>query len=111
MATDPVCGMNVPPGGEKATRDYEGQRYYFCSTGCAEKFSRDPARYAAKGAGAAAVKDDHEHTPADTRTYTCPMHPEVRQIGPEPHEHLRQLANTRRKIGRRDAQPYLSLCV
>ncbi len=82
MATDPVCGMNVTPGREKAIRDYDGQRYYFCSTGCAEKFSRDPARYAAKGAGAAAAKEVHKDTSADNRTYTCPMHPEVRQIGP-----------------------------
>jgi YHS domain-containing protein/uncharacterized membrane protein YraQ (UPF0718 family) len=44
---DPVCGMSVDPETATACRDHEGQRYYFCGTGCAEAFERDPAAYLA----------------------------------------------------------------
>ena len=27
-------------------REYEGKKYYFCCTGCPEKFDKDPKRYA-----------------------------------------------------------------
>jgi Cu+-exporting ATPase len=91
---DPVCGMAVVPGDEAERLEHEGVEYLFCSTGCAEKFRADPAHYA----------DDHERSadradhsccghhvkkqedaarsgPKDA-IYTCPMHPEVRQVGP-----------------------------
>lgn len=76
-ATDPVCGMQVDIATAKHVRDHEGRRVYFCCAGCATKFEADPARYAgAKPAPAAAPP-----MPAGT-IYTCPMDPEVRQIGP-----------------------------
>jgi Cu+-exporting ATPase len=43
--TDPVCGMSIDPSTAAATRDYNGQTYYFCSNGCAESFEKDPASY------------------------------------------------------------------
>jgi len=43
--TDPVCGMPVDPGAAAATRDVDGQTYYFCSEGCAKRFDADPAAY------------------------------------------------------------------
>src|SRR6266566_2466504 len=71
---DPVCGMKVTADPAKSV-SHEGTTYYFCSTRCMEKFSADPLRYAEKkkrpGAGA-----------APGAIYTCPMHPEIRQVGP-----------------------------
>ncbi len=43
--TDPVCGMTVNPETAAAYRDADGQRYYFCSPGCAAAFDADPDRY------------------------------------------------------------------
>jgi len=43
--TDPVCGMAITPDSAAATRDHDGQTYYFCSTGCAASFDKDPATY------------------------------------------------------------------
>ena len=75
QVTDPVCGMTVDPDTTPHKAQHEGQDYFFCSAGCATKFTQDPARYTA---GAAAP-----HAPAPAGTiYTCPMHPEVRQVGP-----------------------------
>ena len=74
-ARDPVCGMRVDPTRAAATVTHAGTLRYFCSTGCADKFRADPARYPDDVVPAAA--------PGDTdATYTCPMHPEVRQRGP-----------------------------
>lgn len=72
---DPVCGMHVDPetAGHRAEND--GQVYYFCSDRCREKFVADPGRYLDKSTSAS------EPVPQGT-IYTCPMHPEVQQIGP-----------------------------
>jgi Cu+-exporting ATPase len=100
---DPVCGMTVDPAKAAGSFDYEGQTYYFCGKSCLAKFQQDPARYvkaaapasscchgagaehghaaASPKAGAAAVPGGGRGA-ADTREYTCPMDPEVRQIGP-----------------------------
>ena len=44
-AVDPVCGMTVVKATAKATYEYKGMAYYFCSTGCKEAFAKDPAKY------------------------------------------------------------------
>ncbi|MGH9681266.1 MAG: YHS domain-containing protein, partial [Candidatus Acidiferrales bacterium] len=44
---DPVCGMTVDPARAKATYEYSGKTYYFCCTGCREKFKADAATYLA----------------------------------------------------------------
>jgi YHS domain-containing protein len=41
-AIDPVCGMTVGTASAAAERTFGGQTYYFCSTGCAETFDREP---------------------------------------------------------------------
>ncbi len=72
-ATDPVCGMKVGPANAAAQIGHEGHTYYFCSKHCADKFNADPAKYAkapVTGPANAGAK------------YTCPMHPEIVQIGP-----------------------------
>ncbi|MFT3731165.1 MAG: heavy metal translocating P-type ATPase [Hyphomicrobium sp.] len=72
---DPVCGMSVDPATAKHSAEHAGQTYYFCSAGCRAKFIADPAKYLKP---AEAKADD---VPAGT-IYTCPMHPQIRQIGP-----------------------------
>src|SRR5580693_4731952 len=74
-AIDPVCGMAVDPA-KSPHRFSHGQNvYHFCSAGCRGKFAADPDKYlhgAAPESGA---------LPEGT-IYTCPMHPEIRQVGP-----------------------------
>ena len=74
---DPVCGMMVDPHTTKHRAEHDGHPYYFCSNGCRTKFEADPVRYV--DPGQAATKADP--VPEGT-IYTCPMHPEVRQVGP-----------------------------
>jgi P-type Cu+ transporter len=75
--TDPVCGMAVAPDSPHRA-SFKGKDYRFCSAGCLTKFQAEPGRYAAAGAD---NKAEPEAAPPGTE-YTCPMHPEVRQIGP-----------------------------
>jgi len=86
---DPVCGMKVTPGREAASVTHDGRTLLFCSTHCAAKFRADPGRYTSGRAAGEASCCSHggERRPpplADRpdAVYTCPMHPEVRQIGP-----------------------------
>ena len=46
-AVDPVCGMTVVKANAKATFDYKGATYYFCSTGCKDAFAKEPEKYLA----------------------------------------------------------------
>jgi P-type Cu+ transporter len=80
---DPVCGMKVDPAkGHRLER--EGQTFWFCSTRCREKFTTDPGLYLSGGASTSRTgARESSHAPsASARTFTCPMHPEVRQLGP-----------------------------
>jgi Cu+-exporting ATPase len=74
MAADPVCGMKVNPATAKHRLEHGGQTYCFCCAGCATKFAADPAKYLAPKPVAAPV--------VPGAVYTCPMHPQVRQVGP-----------------------------
>ena len=79
---DPVCGMTVMADSEKAL-DYKGKTYYFCNPKCAEKFSADPHRYLPKRDTTPPSAVPTTNTAKSTNViYTCPMHPEVRQVGP-----------------------------
>jgi Cu+-exporting ATPase len=40
---DPMCGMTVDPEHAAAHRNFKGSDYWFCGTGCAERFDADPA--------------------------------------------------------------------
>ena len=74
---DPVCGMNVDPHTAKHRAEHAGHTYYFCCAGCRTKFIADPAKYLSPAEASA------EPVPEGT-IYTCPMHPEIRQVGPGP---------------------------
>ncbi|MEW6449528.1 MAG: heavy metal translocating P-type ATPase [Pseudomonadota bacterium] len=72
---DPVCGMTVDPHETPHRHSHKHHTYYFCSGGCRTKFAADPAKYLDKNSAPA------EELPPGT-IYTCPMHPEIRRIGP-----------------------------
>ena len=58
---------------------FDGETYFFCSDGCLKKFSADPRKYVA----ASAVPVIPVKTGIPTGViYTCPMHPQIRQLGP-----------------------------
>jgi P-type Cu+ transporter len=102
--TDPVCGMMVDPVKAAGKVDHEGKTYYFCSGRCAERFSKEPQKFLtapgpvgmehhrvplghAQPAPApitSSMPESRETAPVvDKKTrYTCPMHPEIVQIGP-----------------------------
>ncbi len=73
-AVDPVCGMNVDRSAAEHMARHAGERFYFCSSRCQEKFEAKPETYL-KG------RPTPEPMPAGT-IYTCPMHPEIEQVGP-----------------------------
>jgi Cu+-exporting ATPase len=81
MATDPICGMTVD---EKTARSAvrDGVNSFFCSEGCRRTFlgeatpDKQPSCCSPHRPAAAAGP-----ARADA-IYTCPMHPEIEQIGP-----------------------------
>jgi P-type Cu+ transporter len=77
-AIDPVCGMTVKTADARHKAAHDGRTYYFCSPRCQARFTAEPLRYlkstAAPQAAAPAARPG--------TIYTCPMHPEIRQVGP-----------------------------
>jgi Cu+-exporting ATPase len=76
-AIDPVCGMKVKIADARNTAVHAGHTYYFCNPKCLAKFTAEPDRYL----------DPAERRPdpppaAPGAIFTCPMHPEIRQVGP-----------------------------
>jgi xanthine dehydrogenase accessory factor len=45
VVTDRVCGMAVVADDEALHLDHEGERYWFCGTGCLRAFAADPGAY------------------------------------------------------------------
>ena len=74
-AVDPVCGMKVDPATSAHRHSHRDHAYFFCSSGCRAKFAADPEKYLQKHTALAASQ-------ADGAIYTCPMHPQIRQVGP-----------------------------
>ena len=102
-AIDPVCGMAVNPATARHQLEHEGRNFYFCCSGCLEKFQAAPEKFLnappkAHGmerpeaavvslAGISPAPSKSETGQADKagqRHYVCPMCPEVRQVGPGP---------------------------
>ena len=71
---DPVCGMEVTPQAAAGSFEFRGETYYFCAKSCLAKFQADPLKYLGPKPAAAP-------TEAAGIEYTCPMHPEIVQIG------------------------------
>lgn len=71
--TDPVCGMKINPATAKGGKSsFEGKEYFFCNPKCKTKFDANPGQY---------IKKTEVPKLATDVEYTCPMHPEIRQIG------------------------------
>jgi heavy metal translocating P-type ATPase len=72
---DPVCHMRVDPSTARFKHQYRDRTYSFCCQGCRDKFQADPVKY---------LGPAHPPPPLAQAgaLHTCPMHPEVRQIGP-----------------------------
>ncbi|MBP7001081.1 heavy metal translocating P-type ATPase [Amaricoccus sp.] len=73
-AADPVCGMKVDRASARHFARVAGEKHYFCSARCRERFEADPAAHAAGRPAPAAMPEG--------TVYTCPMHPEIEQVGP-----------------------------
>ena len=103
---DPVCGMKVDPAKAAGSAAHGGITYYFCGTGCLKRFTANPesfltnvapgpdmnvaSGFSRTGHPDVRLKADAtttgtsratSHQPPATE-YTCPMHPEIVQIGP-----------------------------
>jgi Cu+-exporting ATPase len=90
----------VPEKARGGSADHGGATYWFCNSRCRERFVADPAAFiapkpaplavgpspSAKGSELPTMEPVAATTTkpstSDTRLYTCPMHPEVRQQGP-----------------------------
>lgn len=73
---DPICGMAVAPETAAGKYDFQGETYYFCSTGCLNKFRQNPQNFLE------GKKNEKQAEESASAEYTCPMHPEIVQIGP-----------------------------
>ncbi len=73
VAKDPVCGMDVDPADSDQSTEYNGTTYHFCSAGCRSKFIAHPAQFLEPPVATPVVEG---------AIYTCPMHPQIRQVGP-----------------------------
>ena len=75
---DVVCGMAVDPSTSRHRAEHDGETFHFCSARCRERFVAEPERFLTPEEK---VKGP-DRTDGDDRIYTCPMHPEIEQIGP-----------------------------
>jgi Cu+-exporting ATPase len=80
-AIDPVCGMTVEPARAAGSVEHAGKTYYFCSQHCVKKFQVRPEYYTS-GEQRREAMNPTANAESATATYTCPMDPEVVQIGP-----------------------------
>ncbi|MFH1553268.1 MAG: YHS domain-containing protein, partial [Pseudomonadota bacterium] len=74
---DPVCGMQVNPATAPHRADHRGKTYFFCSAECHGKFEANPSAYVATEARSRPAREQPKGV-----IYTCPMHPQIRQVGP-----------------------------
>src|SRR5579884_1347339 len=74
--TDPVCKMKVLPATAAGRYDYKGNTYYFCATRCLERFRANPEPFLTE------KPQLKLETKSVAVPYTCPMHPEIHQMGP-----------------------------
>lgn len=68
--------MQVDPAKAQHKIVHDDLTYFFCSTKCRETFAADPSGYIDVSLAA--------KTPevSSGTIYTCPMHPQIRQVGP-----------------------------
>jgi Cu+-exporting ATPase len=104
-AKDPVCGMGVDPATARYKTQHNGDEYFFCCAGCQAKFQTNPEQILSsppklmqRASGLveltsgptlprpqpASIVKSEPAAANDTRSYICPMCPEVHQLGPGP---------------------------
>src|SRR5262249_15424751 len=81
LETDRVCGMKVDARRAKYRLEHDGKTWFFCNPRCLEKFRSTPTTYLAPKVEASKVGAAMPAEGAPVAVYTCPMHPEVEQIG------------------------------
>jgi len=82
--------MNVEPEKAATKLEHAGKTYFFCSSGCAARFQKQPEKFLAspetpRMAHRSTVPGKKESTvssPREGARYTCPMHPEIVLLGP-----------------------------
>ena len=79
---DPVCGMKVSPEKAAATYELDGTQYFFCAVRCRDIFAAEPWRFLEPREKATGPAESEIRNPKSEIEYTCPMHPEIVQIGP-----------------------------
>src|SRR6266850_1000342 len=67
--------MTVDPAKAAGHFEHKGTTYHFCSQRCLHAFSADTEKYLSPKGG-------HAQPAKEGVKYTCPMHPEIVQIGP-----------------------------
>ena len=90
MAFDPVCHMNIEPENAAGKSEHNGKTVYFCSEYCKETFDKDPEKFPLEDAVHQQAEHDaghehHDHSHHDSGSdvvYVCPMHPDVKKMGP-----------------------------
>jgi Cu+-exporting ATPase len=93
---DPVCGMTVDPTRARYRAEYEGREYFFCCSGCQQRFLAAPERYVggqvrpSATVGGLVTLGKQAGQPSAARPtpqtgevlYLCPMHPEEASARP-----------------------------
>lgn len=70
IVKDIICGMDVSRDSEFHAL-HGSEKYYFCSAHCLHKFNADPKKYM-----------EVQKSEEKDIFYTCPMHPEIKEVGP-----------------------------
>jgi heavy metal translocating P-type ATPase len=104
ITIDPVCGMQVSPN-HALKSEFQGKSFYFCSEECRMKFEYDPKNELAEisnktmvitsansggshiccngyGSTGKIVLKSTTSIATENYIHTCPMHPEIEQVGP-----------------------------
>ena len=78
--------MQVDPARSAGSFEHQGATYHFCGIRCLDKFKRDPDSFLSRAAPKPAAAGDGAlvRAEAGAPSYTCPMHPEIRQNHPGP---------------------------
>jgi Cu+-exporting ATPase len=78
---DPVCGMTVTADSEHRY-SLQGRDYFFCCSGCRDKFAADPQHYLNPSSGEPAESSSNHDHAAGEHAWICPMCPEVHEQAP-----------------------------
>ena len=81
LLKDPVCGMKVTVLAPN-TLIHRGTHVYFCGSSCKAKFLANPDKYPIPTDATEVGTSATTKPVAAGAIHTCPMHPQIRQIGP-----------------------------